>query len=179
MLVHFQVSLKRLTTGLFLTGITLGFVSCREEETPYTSNEITYNLHRATESYDYEGTAVFRELKSGALELNITLTGEKGDEEYYFPAHLHYGPYDSPDAPMAAMLDPVDIRTLKSTTIIEKLEDGTDFSFDQISNFDGHIKVHLAADGPDYQVILVAGNVGKNLEGAGFDLGKVALCAPY
>ena len=124
MLVHLQASWKRLTTGLLLILITLGFASCRDEESPYTSNEITYNLHRASESYDYNGTAVFRELKSGVLELTITLVGEKGNDEYYFPAHLHYGSYDSPDAPMAAMLDPVDIRTLKSTTIIEKLEDG-------------------------------------------------------
>ena len=180
MLPHFYGLMERLTSGLLLGVIILGFVSCKdEEESLYTQNEITYNLHRAAESYDYEGSAVFRELKTGALELTITMTGNKGNDAYFFPAHLHYGPYDSPDAPMAAMLDPVDIRTLKSTTVIEKLEDGTDFTFDQLKQFDGHIKVHLAADGPDYNVILVAGNIGKNIEMGSFDLNKVAVCAPY
>ena len=176
---YFYGSVKRLTKGLLLGGIILGFVSCQDEETLYTPREITYRLHQATQSYDYEGSAVFRELKTGALELTITMMGNKGNDAYFFPAHLHYGPYDTPDAPMAAMLDPVDIRTLKSTTVIEKLEDGTDFTFDQLEQFDGHIKVHLAADGPDYNVILVAGNIGNNAEMESFDLAKVAICAPY
>ena len=162
-----------------LGGIILVFVACRDEETLYTQREVTYSLHRATESYDYYGTAVFRELKTGALELTLTMMGDKGNDAYFFPAHLHHGPYDTPDAPMAAMLDPVDIRNLKSTTVIGKLADGTDFTFDQLEQFDGHIKVHLAADGPDYNVILVAGNIGKNAGIESFNLGKVAVCSPY
>src|SRR5690606_22543336 len=81
---------------------------------------------------------------------------------HYFPAHLHYGAYGATDAPMAAMLSPVDLRTLKSVTVVESLASGESFNFEDVADFDGHVKVHLAADGPDYHIILVAGNIGKN-----------------
>lgn len=43
--------------------------------------------------------------------------------------------------------------------------------------FDGHVKVHLANDGPDYGEILVAGNIGRNFSAEqGFDPGKIAVC---
>lgn len=132
-----------------------------DEEKP-SGRQTEYALLSANSEYPYEGSVLFRELESGGVEITIQLTGNKGGTAYYFPAHLHYGAYDAPDAPMAAMLNPVDIRDLKSVTVVDKLATGEAFGFDDLEVFDGHIKVHLAEDGPDYHVILVAGNIGKN-----------------
>src|SRR5690606_23739440 len=77
----------------------------------YTGKEIEYELFQASGDYNYHGKVVFTELKTGEIEIVIQLVGENGNETYYFPAHLHFGAYDTPDAPMAAMLTPVDIRT--------------------------------------------------------------------
>jgi len=70
--------------------------------------------------------------------------------------------YDEPNAVIAAMLNPVNSATLKSTTIIKELTDGSKLDFESFKTFQGHIKVHLASDGPDYKVILVSGHVGNN-----------------
>jgi hypothetical protein len=46
-----------------------------------------------------------------------------------------------------------------------------------MKSFDGHVKIHLANEGPDYEVILVAGNVGGNFNAElGFDPTKLAIC---
>lgn len=149
-----------------------------EDENTYTGREIEYELFSATDAYNYKGKVLFKELNTGQVEIFIQLTGNRGNEAYYFPAHLHFGAYDAPDADMAAMLTPVDIKTLKSTTIVRKLSNGQILSFDGLKDFDGHIKVHLAADGPDYQIILAAGNIGANANNGTMDRSKMTLCAP-
>lgn len=118
-------------------------------------------------------------METGGVEITLQLLGDRGDAAYYFPAHLHYGEYDMPEAPMAAMLNPVDIRTLKSVTVVGKLSSGEVFNFDDLENFDGHIKVHLADDGPDYHVILVAGNIGKNKRTDVVAMDQVTVCMPF
>lgn len=166
--------------NLFWFVIVLFFVSCGEDgEAEFIGRQTEYLLSSANAAYHYEGTAVFKEMKAGGVEITVELSGERGDAAYYFPAHLHYGEYDRPEAPMAAMLSPVDIRTLKSVTTVEKLSSGETFRFDDLEDFDGHIKVHLADDGPDYHVILVAGNIGKNKATDALIMNKIPLCTPF
>lgn len=130
-------------------------------ESIYTGNVAVYTLFQASD-FDYSGIATVKELRTGALELSIELTGPTDADPYFFPAHLHFGTVESANAPMAAMLEPVSIQTLKSTTILSRLSDGNDLTFNGLQSFEGHIKVHLADSGPDYQTILVAGNIGVN-----------------
>lgn len=139
-------------------------ISCSAEDDPvYTGRQIEYELHQAGPDYDYHGKILFKELQTGSLEIHIELVGEKASPENYFPAHLHYGGFEHHHAPMAAMLNPVDSRSLRSVTVLDLLSNGEEFKFEDIHTFDGHVKVHLAEDGPDYHVILVAGNIGGNV----------------
>ncbi|EOZ98620.1 secreted protein [Indibacter alkaliphilus LW1] len=160
----------------------LALSSCQEnssEDVLYTGSEIEYTLYQASD-FDYTGLLTVRELMGGELELEIELQGEKGDDAYFFPAHLHFGAYDDVDAPMAHMLEPIDIRLLRSTTVLGRLSNQKDLSFEDFKSFDGHIKVHLADSGPEYQVIIVAGNVGSNDNSpVNFDRSKMTLCSPY
>ncbi|MBW3468076.1 hypothetical protein [Arthrospiribacter ruber] len=159
----------------------LVLISCNEDQSDplYTDNEVEYTLFKASD-FDYTGVLKVREMMGGELELEIQLEGQRGEEPYFFPAHLHFGTYDAVDAPMAHMLDPVDIRTLRSTTILGRLSNQESLDFDGFKNLDGHIKVHLADSGPEYQVILVAGNIGANDNNPGsFDSENMTLCSPY
>ncbi len=162
-----------------LIALLIGFIffSCADTEPSiYTGNRISYQLFQAS-TFDYSGSVDVKELVSGELEFNIALAGPKGYESSNFPAHLHFGTYDSPDAVIASMLSPVNGGSLKSTTLIRKLSDGTDLNFESLKDFSGHIKVHLAGEGPDYKVILVAGNVGQFASSSvGFDQSKMAVC---
>lgn len=63
-------------------------------------------------------------------------------------------------------------------SIIRELSDGKKVRFDGLPQFDGHIKVHLAADGPDYNVILFAGKVGMN-SSEEIIMDNITVCVPY
>jgi len=159
--------------------IALFFASCQQEEEIYTANSITYQLFQSSD-FPYEGTAVVKEMKSGALEILLTLRGADSREAYYFPSHLHFGSYEEADAAIAVTLNPVDIRSLQSRTVLGTLSDGNTLRFEDFKSFDGHIKIHLAEDGPDYSVILATGNIGKNPNSAElFHRESVAICTPY
>jgi len=154
--------------------------SCQEkEESMFTGNEITYNLYQGSD-FDYTGKINARELVNGEIELTVELNGKKESTDYYFPAHLHFGSYDNLDSPIAYLLNAVDIRSLKSITVLGPLSDGRKLSFEDFKTFDGHVKVHLADSGPEYQVILTAGNIGKNDNSPeAFKVENMTMCSPY
>lgn len=160
---------------LMIIGSLLACVN--EEEEIYTENAIEYSLVAGSD-YEFDGVVTIRELRTGELEVGMVLNGPPSTETYLYPAHLHFGSYDSPNAPMAQMLTPIDARTLQSKTIIAHLHDGSNMDFERLINFDGHIKVHLAEDGPDYNTILVIGNIGANAKRT-VKIDKMTICSPY
>lgn len=165
--------MKKLLFGLL---ISVGLWSCSEQEPDvYTGEKIEFELFKSSD-FDFNGTLTVRELMTGDVEFSIQLEGVKSANISY-PAHLHFGGYDMADAPIAQLLTPVSGTDLKSVTVLNTLSDGSKVSFDQMKNFNGHVKIHLANEGPDYEVILVAGNVGANFNPElGFDPTKMAVC---
>lgn len=163
---------------IFLIGIL--FASCsKDKDEPYTRNELKYDLYQSSD-FNYTGKVTVKELLDGDLEIELELMGNKDDSDYFFPAHLHFGTYDDPNAPIAYLLNPIDIKTLKSVTVLGQLSSGTKLSFNDFRNFDGHVKVHLADSGPDYLVILSAGNIGVNDNSPqAFVKENMTLCLPY
>ncbi len=157
--------------------IVVGLGACTEDEPElYTGQQLEFDLFKSSD-YDYNGTLTVKELRDGKLEFDIQLEGAKSSTEYDFPAHLHFGGYDQAEAPIAFMLNPVSSKSLLSNTVLGSLSDGTNLTFEQMKTFDGHVKIHLASEGPDYSVILVAGNVGANFSAeVGFDAAKMAVC---
>lgn len=168
--------MKKLLSFLLITMI---FFACnKEEDRRYTRNEIRYDLFQSSD-FPYTGTATLRELSTGELEMEIELDGPKDTTPYFFPVHLHFGTYDQVDSPIAFLFNPVDIRTLKSVTPMGILSDGRTLTFEDFKNFDGHIKIHLADSGPEYNVYLTVGNIGANDNSrAAFDRNNISLCAP-
>ena len=147
---------------LFLIFLCLGCTESVKETPDYTARKLEYQLYQASE-YKYTGKAIIREYAEGGLEVQLELDWDgSSTASIDFPAHLHFGEVSLADAPMAFMLNPVNSKSLVSRTPLGKLADGSTLDFEKFQNFDGHIKVHLASEGPDYKVILVAGNVGKN-----------------
>jgi hypothetical protein len=163
---------------IFLSALIM--LSCEQEKEPlYTSNELTYNLYQGSD-FEYTGKVHVKELVNGDLELTLNLTGKKETEPYFFPAHLHFGSYNSAESPIAFILSPVDIRTLQSVTKLGQLSDGSKLKFEGLAAFDGHVKIHLADSGPDYQVILSVGNIGVNDNSPqAFKQEEMSICLPY
>jgi hypothetical protein len=166
--------MKKIIFGLlFLSGIW----SCTDPEPEvYSGQKLDFELFKSSD-FDYSGQLSVQELKDGSLEFTLLLTGPSSASSTVYPAHLHFGTYDQADTPIAAILNSIPSKELKSVTILNQLSDGNKLDFDAIRNFNGHVKVHLAADGPDYGVILVAGNVGNTkLDQSEFDRNKIAVC---
>lgn len=171
--------MKRYMPLIFL--LIFGLTSCSErivDPPDYTGRELKYDLFQGSE-YEYTGKLTVREYPDKKIELAIKLTGNgTQSSSIEYPAHLHFGSYDNPDAPMAFMLNPVKSLTLSSQTRLEELTDGTTLDFESFQDFKGHVKVHLASEGPDYKVILVAGNVGALVEeSSNFDAVQIATCS--
>jgi hypothetical protein len=165
--------MKKLLLGLL---ILVSLWSCSDTEPSiYTGEKIEFELFKSSD-FDFSGRLLVQELRTGDVAFTIQLAGAKSADISY-PAHLHFGGYDMADAPIAHLLTPVSGTNLKSVTILNTLSDGTKVSFDQMKNFEGHIKIHLANEGPDYGVILVAGNIGAKFNSElGFDPSKIAVC---
>ena len=166
--------MKKLIFGLI---ISLGFWSCAEQEPDtYSGQKLEFQLFKSSD-FNYSGNLTVNELTSGDLEFIIQLDGAKSADGYVFPAHLHFGNYDVADAPIAYVLNSITAKDLKSVTVINSLSDGSKLTFDQMKTFKGHVKIHLANDGPDYGVILVAGNVGANFKTEpAFVPSKITVC---
>lgn len=160
--------------AILLLSAVIGACTDAESE-KYTGKQVQYQLFQASD-FDYTGIATIREMIGGNLELTIQLEGERGSEEVSYPGHLHFGSYSTPNAPIAFMLNPIKASSLESITILEQLTDGNRLLFDEIEGFQGHIKVHLASDGPDYETILVAGNIGALGHSQAFDIEQMVIC---
>ncbi|MFZ9235343.1 MAG: hypothetical protein ACO22X_03935 [Algoriphagus sp.] len=163
--------MKRL---LLLLTLSFGLGSCADSEDKYyTGRSLEVGLFQAS-TYAYKGKVEFKEVVGGSLELSVRLEGARSKTDDVFPAHLHFGSYNQADAPIAQVLNPVSSSKLVSTTQLGPLSDGRNLKFDDLASFDGHIKIHLANEGPDYSVILVAGNLGPKSK-ACFDANQVAV----
>lgn len=163
--------------NIFRLVLFFGFWSCADPESEiYSGQKLEYDLFKSSD-FNYSGKITVNELIDKSLEFKIVLSGASSTSLEEYPAHLHFGGYDQEEAPIAAILNPISSKDLKSVTILNQISDGTIVDFDAIRNFKGHVKVHLAADGPDYGVILVAGNVGNTVFAQSqFDRSKVAVC---
>ncbi|WP_162415374.1 hypothetical protein [Cyclobacterium roseum] len=161
----------------FIAIVIWALAGCQTEENLPEIQSVSYPLYQTGE-YAFEGTATF-ELREDAVELLIQLDGVTSEDPYFYTGHLHFGNLDDEDATIAQLLSPIDSRTLQSRTVIGRLSNGNEPDFESLKNFDGHIKIHLADQGPDYDVILVSGNIGTNDTSLYyFNTHKIALCSP-
>ena len=164
--------MKKLLLSL---GVAALLSSCAEPESDiYTGRVLEFQLYKSSD-YEFQGTLSVKEKIGGTLEMGIDLSGPSATVDYQFPAHLHFGTYEQADAPIAYLLSPIDAKTLESVTEIGQLSDGSALDFEGMKTFEGHVKIHLANDGPDYQVILVAGNIGPSAQ-LGFNKDQMAVC---
>ncbi len=113
-------------------------------------------------------SVTFREKLDGTTLITVELDGTSGNIQH--PVHLHLGNISVDGSDVAALLTPVTGSTGKSETIITQLSDDSKVSYAQLIALDACIKVHLAASGPDKDIILAGGNIGK---AASDDAGRV------
>lgn len=148
---------------LILIVLSIAFVSACDKDDDHgdsgdlTGRSLEYPLLAGSE-YNTSGTITFQEKKDKTLRAVIKI-GPSGMKVYH-PVHLHYGEFEM-DAPMASMLHPVDGMTGEGITEQVILEDDTPLTFEELQQFDGHVKVH-GDDEANKDLILAYGNIGAN-----------------
>lgn len=138
-------------------------LSCQSPATDavsdFTGNEITYDLQSGSE-HAVTGTINFKERRDGKITAFVQLSGTSGTAR--FPVHLHLGDLATPDADIALLLNPVDATTGRSETTFSMLSDESTITYDQLSDLEASIKIHLGETGEERNVILAAGNIGAS-----------------
>jgi len=141
--------------------ITLALAGCQENDSAkedLTGNAATYALMPGSE-YAIQGTVTFQEKVDGSALVTLQLTGTEGKLQH--PVHLHLGAIGEQDAPLVAQLNPVEGSTGKSETLLTQLADESKITYNEIISLDACVKVHLGASGPDKDIILAGGNIGR------------------
>jgi hypothetical protein len=153
-------------------------ISCDQPEPAnkeFTGSETVHALLPGS-TYNVSGSVTIKEKVDGSSLITIKLTGTEGDVEH--PVHLHVGNIETPDAAILALLNPVKGKTGISETNFTQLSDETPVTYQELIHLDASIKVHLAASGPDKDIVLAAGNIGSNTGGHEHHGGRVdvAVC---
>jgi hypothetical protein len=153
------------------------FFSCEEGEkslsSDLTGNETVFSLVQGSQ-YDINGNITFKEKKDGSTQVEVSLRGTSG--EIYHPVHLHVGDISLVDADLAAQLNPVYGKTGTSSTNLKMLADESMITYNDLKSFAGSIKIHLAAAGPERDIILAAGNIGTLSSGTSGGRLSIATC---
>ncbi len=147
----------RISGGLVLVAMLTAGCQKSEVVSPFTGNETTYALQPGSQ-FAVSGTVTFKEKKDGQINATIQLSGTDGDRK--FPVHLHLGDISSPGADIALLMTPVTGTTGTSETTFQKLSDESSISYQQLTQLQACIKVHLGNQGADRDVVLAAGNIG-------------------
>jgi hypothetical protein len=134
---------------------------CQEMEIPtdLTGYETTYELVAAS-THDVKGIVTFKERKDGFTNVVISLNGTAGSAKH--PVHLHLGDITTPDAEIAAQLNPVAASTGMSETLLNSLADETPITYTGLMSLKASIKIHLSDSGPEREIVLAGGNVGQS-----------------
>ncbi len=127
------------------------------ESNEFTGNEESYTLFSGSD-WGFYGEVTFKEKKDGMAQVIVHLENTEGPLE--FPVHLHNDSYDI-EADLIALLSP--LKASNGISISESVikADETAFTYKELIDFDGHIKIHLDEEA-NKDVILAYGNIGAN-----------------
>ncbi len=144
--------MKKTALLLFVIGSFL-FTGCSKDDGPSQLRSQIYQL-RYVDDPTLLGKVIFYENADGSTNVKMELNGTSSEVH---PTYIYYNSLDK-GGPIAITLDPCGC--LVSNTRVSKLDDGTTVSFDDLINFNGHLKVHRSEN--HMETILLQGNIGKN-----------------
>ncbi|WP_299703301.1 CHRD domain-containing protein [uncultured Pontibacter sp.] len=143
---------------LMLVLSTVVLTGCKDDDDsplPFPNTKV-YDLESvAVETI--EGTATFVRLNERTTSITIVLTGTPTGGRH--PAHIHANTA-AEGGPIVISLTPVNGTTGTSTTIVQRADDGTPVSFEDLMHYDGHLNVHFSAEQLD--VIVAQADIGQN-----------------
>ncbi len=152
------MNLKKSSIISIMLALCLSFLlSCKndDDDDPIepTGNTKSYNLS-ATSGAQVSGTVTFTELSDNSVEVKVDLNGTSNGESYTADLRSNSA-VESGNVVLS--LQTVDGTSGTSTTIVRTLDDGSDVSFQSLSNYDGHISVYSGT------ITVAQGDIGQNV----------------
>ncbi len=144
--------MKKLTLSFLLLGV-IFLLGCSKDD-PQTFTESKVFQLRYTDDPSLLGKVIIKKNTNGSSTVTIELAGTS-DEIH--PTYIYYNSLEE-GGPIAITLDPCGC--LESNTVVTKLDNGQPISYDQLINFDGHVKIHRSFQ--HMETILLQGNIGSN-----------------
>ncbi len=144
--------MKKLTLSFLLLGV-IFLLGCSKDD-PQTFTESKVFQLRYTDDPSLLGKVIIKKNTNGSSTVTIELTGTS-DEIH--PTYIYYNSLEE-GGPIAITLDPCGC--LESNTVVTKLDNGQPISYEELINFDGHVKIHRSFQ--DMETILLQGNIGSN-----------------
>ncbi len=144
--------MKKISLLIFVLGFT--FLSgCSKDDAPEISESKVFQL-RYVEDPSLLGKVIIKKNTDGSSTVSLQLNGTSTEVH---PAYIYYNSL-AQGGPIAITLDPCGC--LESNTVVTKLDNGQDISYEELINFNGHVKIHHTYQ--DIGTILLNGNIGSN-----------------
>ena len=144
--------MKKISLLIFVLGFT--FLSgCSKDDAPEISESKVFQL-RYVDDPSLLGKVIIKKNTDGSSTVSLQLNGTSTEVH---PAYIYYNSL-AQGGPIAITLDPCGC--LESNTVVTKLDNGQDISYEELINFNGHVKIHHTYQ--DIGTILLNGNIGSN-----------------
>jgi hypothetical protein len=153
-----------ITGSMIAMFIILLFSACSENDDPapgndlpdLTGNSITYNLTTASGS-GVTGSVVFAETTENSTLVTINITGGISGEVH--PVHIHQNSKIESGG-IVISLGEIDGSTGKLEIEVESRDDDSIITYDDLTNFDGHVNIHASPS--DLSTIVAYADIGSN-----------------
>ena len=130
---------------------------CSEDDSPSaTGRSEAFDL-ASVSGNNVQGSASFIERTDNVVQIDITISGtQQGDNH---PAHIHFESATEGGV-IALSLNPIVGSSGTSTTEVTTLDNGAPVTYQELINFDGHLKIHLSES--ELGTVLSQGDIGGN-----------------
>ena len=144
--------MKKITL-LFLT-LGIGLLSgCNKDDSPVLTQSKVFQL-RYVDNPSLLGKVIVKKNDNGSSTVTIELAGTSSEVH---PVYIYNNSLEE-GGTIAITLDPCGC--LESNTVVTQLDNGQPISYEELINFDGHVKIHSTFQ--DMETILLQGNIGSN-----------------
>ena len=157
--MHFLTSRSFALCLFIMTLAMTTLTGCKKEEEndKYTGKSETYTLNMVSNPA-INGKVTFKELKDMSAEVTITLVGTSAGMSH--PAHIHAGATGD-NGPIAVTLTSVEGATGMSVTTVNKLDNGTALTYNDLINYAGYVNVHKSLT--EMATLIAQGDIGGSM----------------
>ena len=149
--------IRSLTTCCLVAAGLIYLSGCDDDSDPQlTGDSKTYDLAPVSNP-SISGTVTFAERDDEMLVITIDLQGTQSGENH--PAHIHANTA-AETGDIVLDLNAVDGATGISETVVNKLNDGTPFDYEDLISLDGYVNVHESAS--NLGTLVAQGDIGQN-----------------